>query len=181
MFETDLSRIKELAQRKERENWKFRSHLKGCDLSPKELDALVRRLNAQVSSKIDCSACRNCCRELGPALEAEDTARLAEAEHMTPDEFVRKYQFRSGTEGKLVTEQRPCPFLSGNACRHHDIRPRGCVEFPYLDKPEFTTRLITVVSNVSLCPIVYNVYELLKDEVTTLELLRQAERENDID
>lgn len=170
---TDPVRIRELAQEKEKENWRFRARLKRSDLLSDELDAIVHRLTAEVSSKIDCNLCRNCCRELGAALDAAEITRMAQAEHLTPAEFKREYLGEHSADRKLVVRQRPCPFLSGNACRHHDIRPRACVEFPHLHKPEFRTRLITVVFNTWVCPIVYNVYELLKYEVAEIEMLRR--------
>ena len=176
MLETNLVRIGKLAEQKDRENWEFRTHLKGCDLHPREIDAIVHRLHAYVASKIDCRECGNCCRELGAVMEAKDIARMAGAEHLTPAEFKRKYLDRTREKGRFVVRQRPCPFLSGTVCRHYDIRPKSCAEFPFLHKPDFTTRSIMVLWNLPLCPIVYNVYELLKAEVAELEYLRAAAR-----
>jgi len=181
MFETDLARIKELAQQKEKEDWAFRTHLKGCDLRPREIDAIVHRLWALVSSNIDCRTCGNCCRELGAAMGATDIARMARAEHLTPAEFKRKYLDETKEKGKFVIKQRPCPFLSGTVCRHYDVRPRSCAEFPFLHKRDFTTRSIMVLWNLPLCPIVYNVYELLKQEVAHIELLRRVAEEEDFE
>jgi Fe-S-cluster containining protein len=179
MFETNLARIKELAQQKEKENWDFRVHIKNCDVEEEEIDAIVHRLYAMVSSKIDCRACGNCCRELSAALEAPDIERMAEAEHLTPAEFERKYLEKTEDKGKYGIRQKPCPFLSGNVCRYYDIRPASCAEFPFLHKPDFTTRSIMVLWNLELCPIVYNVYELLKQEVRHIELIRRVAEEED--
>jgi Fe-S-cluster containining protein len=107
-------------------------------------------------------------------MEARDIARMSGAEHLTPAEFKRKYLESTREKGRFVVRQRPCPFLSGTVCRHYDIRPKSCSEFPFLHKPDFTTRSIMVLWNLPLCPIVYNVYELLKAEVAELELLRTA-------
>ena len=84
MFETNLARIKELAQQREKENRDFRTYLKGCDIEPEALDTIVHRLYAQVSSKIDCGACGNCCRELAAALEAPDIERMAGSQVLVP-------------------------------------------------------------------------------------------------
>jgi uncharacterized protein len=178
MLETDLTRIKELARQKEKRNWAFRTHLKGCDIKPRVIDAIVHRLYAEVSSKIDCRTCGNCCRELGAAMGAKDIARLARAEHLTPAEFKLKYLDKTHEKGKFVVKQRPCPFLSGNVCRRYDVRPKSCAEFPFLHKRDFTTRSIMVLWNLELCPIVYNVYELLKQEVKYIELSRRVAKEN---
>lgn len=181
MLETNLARIRKLAKQKDRKNWAFRTNLKGCDLRPREIDAIVHRLWALVSSNIDCRTCGNCCRELGAAMEADDITRMAEAEHLTPAEFERKYLDKTNEKGKFVVRQRPCPFLAGTACRHYDIRPKSCAEFPFLHKRDFTTRSIMVLWNLPLCPIVYNVYELLKQEVAHIELIRRVTEEEDIE
>ena len=44
-------------------------------------------------------------------------------------------------------------------------RPNDCRSYPHLHKPEFVFRLIQAVSNCSVCPISYNVFELLKQEI----------------
>ena len=181
MFETNLARIKELAEQKEKENWDFRTHLKGCDIEPEEIDAIVHQLYAQVSSKIDCGACANCCRELSAALEASDIERMAKAEHLTSAEFERKYLDKTDEPGRFLIRQKPCPFLDGTVCRHYKSRPESCSEFPFLHKPDFTTRTIMLLWNLPLCPIIYNVYELLKQEVAHIELIRRVAVEEDLE
>lgn len=42
---------------------------------------------------------------------------------------------------------------------------KDCVSYPYLLKKNFTSRLMVVIGDCSVCPIVFNVYKLLKDEV----------------
>jgi len=181
MFETNLARIKELAEQKEKENWDFRTHLKGCDIEPEEIDAIVHQLYAQVSSKIDCGACGNCCRELAAALEAPDIERMAKAEHLTPAEFEQKYLDKTEEPGRFLIRQKPCPFLDGKLCRHYAARPESCAEFPFLHRPDFITRSIMVLWNLPLCPIIYNVYELLKQEVAHIELIRRVAVEEDLE
>ena len=67
--EIDLKRIKKAAEKKENENWEFRSFLKGYDIEVRELDSIVHGLFKEVSREIDCTACGNCCREISPVLE----------------------------------------------------------------------------------------------------------------
>jgi hypothetical protein len=114
-------------------------------------------------------------------MEADDITRMAGAERLTRAEFKRKYLDKTREMGKFVVKQRPCPFLSGTVCRHYDIRPKSCAEFPFLHKRDFTTRSIMVLWNLPLCPIVYNVYELLKQEVAHVELIRRVTEEEDIE
>jgi hypothetical protein len=180
-LETDLARMKRLARAKEAENQDFRLHIKNCDIDEEEIDAIVRRLHAYVASEIDCRTCANCCREMAATLEQKDIVRLARAEGITPEQFEQRYLDKTDEPGRFVIREKPCPFLSGNLCRHHNIRPESCAEFPFLHKPDFSTRTIMVLWNLPVCPIVYNVYELLKDEVAELELIRRAAKEEDIE
>jgi Fe-S-cluster containining protein len=181
MLETNLAKIAELAKQKEDENWQFRRRLKHSILHPKEIDAIVRRLWGVVSAKIDCRKCANCCQELVPAMGRKDIVRLARAVNVTPDRFKKEYLNKTDEKGRFVIRQKPCPFLAGKLCRHYDSRPEACAEFPFLHKPDFTTRSIMVLWNLPLCPIVYNVYELLKPEIAELEYLRRTARFSDIE
>jgi Fe-S-cluster containining protein len=181
MFETNLDRIKELAEQKKDENWAFRLHIKDCDIEEEEIDAIVHRLDAYVSSKIDCRQCANCCRELQAALGREDVARLALAEGITPQQFEQKYLDKTDEPDRLIIRQKPCPFLDGKLCRHYHVRPESCAEFPFLHRPDFTTRSMMALWNLPYCPIVYNVYELLKAEVAELEMLRRDAIEEDLE
>jgi hypothetical protein len=65
-IETNLKRIKRLAKKRAEENWEFRSYLKQVDMGTKELDAVVHRIVTQVTSKIDCPKCANCCQKMKP-------------------------------------------------------------------------------------------------------------------
>jgi Fe-S-cluster containining protein len=180
-LEIDLARIKELAKEKEAENQALRAHIKHGSIGPEEIDAIVRRLWGVVSSKIDCRTCANCCRELSPALNRRDVARLAQAAGITPEALTQTYLKEAEEKGKFVPNQKPCPFLAGTLCRYYESRPESCVEFPFLYKSDFTTRSIMALWNLPHCPIVYNVYELLKQEVEELEMLRRDAKEEDLE
>jgi len=180
-FETDLGRIKQFAKEKEAENQEFREHLKHSIVSPGELDAIVCRLDAYVGSKIDCRQCANCCRELAAALGREDVARLARAEGIEPEQFEQKYLDETDEPGRFLMRQKPCPFLVGKLCRHYGSRPESCFEFPFLHKPDFVTRSTMALWNLPYCPIVYNVYELLKADIAELEMLRRDAKEEDLE
>jgi uncharacterized protein len=180
-FETSLGRIRKLAKEKETENEQFREHLQHSIISREELDAIVHRLDAYVASKIDCRQCANCCTELAAALGREDIARLGQAEGITADQFEQKYLDKTDEPGRFLIRQKPCPFLTGKLCRHYHVRPESCAEFPFLHKPDFTTRSMMALWNLPYCPIVHNVYELLKQEVAELEMLRRYAKEEDLE
>ena len=74
-IETDIERVRELAEAKEDQNWRFRTFLKGVDLSVKELDSIAHRHYKDIARQIDCGTCANCCKEVSPKLSEEDVDR----------------------------------------------------------------------------------------------------------
>lgn len=162
---TDLDRIATLARGREEENWRFRAFLKGCDIPEGRIDRIVHRLYREVSVAVDCTVCANCCRVIAPTLDRDDVERLARGPGLTPDELVERYMAPDDEAGRYVFRDLPCPFLADGRCAHYGLRPEACRSFPHLHKDGFTTRLMGVVSNASVCPIVFNVLERLKAEV----------------
>jgi len=166
-IETDLQKIRGTSQRKNDENWEFRSLLKGYDIDVEALDAIVHRLFDHVSMEIDCTVCENCCREVSPALDQKDIERLSHGLGTSSGQFKRQFLVKNDkrfSEG-LIFNKKPCPFLKGDLCSHYELRPEDCRSFPHLHKEEFVFRLIGVVQNYTVCPIVFNVYEGLKKEL----------------
>ncbi|MFN2111080.1 MAG: YkgJ family cysteine cluster protein [Anaerolineae bacterium] len=162
-IETDLDRIKQLAEIREDENWEFRSYLKASSLSSKRLDAIVHELYAQVAAAIDCRTCANCCRAITPTPTAEEIETLAAVLQMTAEQFRTQYLYQNNDKaGRLL---RPCPLLKGNECSVYPHRPRECAAYPYLQRNDFRTRLFGVLDNYAICPIVFNVYEQLKEQL----------------
>lgn len=159
---TDLQLIKKLATEREDENWRFRTFLKGYDTET--LDATIHRLYTEIASQIDCQACGNCCRIMRPMLKQPDIFRLASHLSISQDEFREQYLFKD-EDGDLTFRETPCPYLSDNSCSVYQNRPNDCRSYPHLHKKEIVFRLMGVVHNYSVCPIVFNVYEQLKDEL----------------
>jgi hypothetical protein len=162
LLETDVSKIKALAKRKEDENWAFRAYLKESEVSPEEVDKIVHKLYKEISSKIDCAECGNCCRELHPVLDEEDLERLSKGVGLSVAQVKKQYLVDDKEAGRFVFREKPCPFLKDNLCTLSENRPKDCISYPHLDKEGFVFRLIGVVQNCSVCPIVFNVYERLK-------------------
>ncbi len=69
-------------------------------------------------------------------------------------------------EGDLVFKQKPCSFLKNNKCGVYNSRPQLCRKYPYLDQGHFLETLGRVLGNLSICPIVFNTFELLKLKFT---------------
>jgi Fe-S-cluster containining protein len=163
-IESDPEKIKILAQNKEDENWEFRSFLKNYNIASKQLDAVVYRLNEEISSKIDCTECANCCREVLIELDRGDIKTMSKAVNLSESLFIEKYLTGAENSDRYIFSKQPCPFLRDNLCAQYEYRPEGCRSYPHLHKDEIVYRLITVIGNCSICPIVYNVYEQLKDQ-----------------
>ena len=163
-IETDLKIIKGLAEKREKENWDFRMFLKGYNMEMEEMDAIVHDFYEQVIEEIDCKECGNCCREISPTMEEGDIERMAKGLGISPSEFENQYLKENDKKfsNDLIFNRRPCSFQEGNLCTCYDFRPVDCRSFPHLNKEEFVFRLTGVVQNYEICPIVFNVYEMLK-------------------
>ncbi len=163
-IETNLDFIKDMGKKKDDENWKFRSYLKALDIEPSELDSIVRKINNEVSSQIDCTKCANCCKIIYPILDEEDITRFSSGLNKRIEEFKSVYLSVTEDEiDKFNFNALPCPFLKDNKCTNYNHRPKDCESFPHLSKEDFNSRLMSVIEFYSICPIVFNVYEQLKD------------------
>lgn len=164
-LETDLKIIARMAVEKEEENWKFRSFLKTHNGDEGEIDRIVHRLYREISSEIDCRQCANCCKKLQPVLNQKDIRAFVIGLDQPVDEFKPRYFVKGETLGEYKFKYLPCPFLKDNLCINYQHRPLDCRSFPHLDKKDFTSRLNAVLDNYAICPIVFSVYECLKDEI----------------
>ena len=128
-----------------------------------ELDAIVHGLFREISAEIDCRSCGNCCRKISPVLDQEDIEKLSMGQGISPEDVKRQFLMYDDdfSEG-LIFNEMPCPFLKGNQCSSYEFRPEACRSFPHLHKDEFVSRLMGVVQNYEICPVVFNVYEQLK-------------------
>lgn len=164
-IELDLNIIKKDSEIKENENLKFRSFLKGKD--SKSIDKIVHRLYENVLDFVDCSECGNCCIELETSFHENEIERLCEFLKIDKDKFINQY-----TKTDLLSEpetfllnSKPCQFLENKKCTIYSHRPEDCNSYPYLHKNNFNSRLLGVIENYRICPIVFNVIELLKLEL----------------
>jgi Fe-S-cluster containining protein len=164
-LETDLNKIIKLSEQNDQENWNFRLFLKGYDATIEETDSIVYELHQRISSEIDCTDCANCCKKVQPVIDQEDIKKCCEGFGISVSQLKKKYLKPNRKQGKLVFKEKPCPFLKNNLCSIYSHRPKDCKSFPHLHKKEFIFRLWDVVENCSICPIVFNVYEQLKDKL----------------
>lgn len=129
-----------------------------------KMDTIVQQLHDEVSEKIDCLTCANCCRSLGPAIYDKDIERMAKALRIKPSEVVSSY-LRIDEDGDYVFKSMPCPFLmDDNYCSIYESRPKACREYPHTDRKNFEQIYKLTVKNTSTCPIAYEVLCKLMDK-----------------
>ena len=158
---TDVDEIRRLAAEDEAEDLRFRQYLRfELDFPKDNLDVLVWEILAEVAPAIDCLACGNCCRATHTAFTPEEIEALAPRLGLTAAEFRHLHIVVEA--GVAFINPLPCPFLEGNRCTVYEDRPTVCREYPHLDKPESSYRSKDILGNVDVCPIVFNVWRLLK-------------------
>ena len=155
----DLAMIKQLGEKNLNANYRFRSFLKWKDT--KQIDHTVHELFEFYSLKIDCTTCGNCCAILQPQILLKDLKALTLASNKTNADFKKEYIILD-KDGDMSFKNSPCPFLENKKCTVYNQRPTDCKSYPHLQKKNFTTRLLGVMDNYSICPIVFNVFEDLK-------------------
>ena len=144
----------------ENENWEFRSFLKAQNED--EVDRLAWKFHQELFAEMDCIACSNCCRVTATTLNKRDVARISRRLKMSPEDFHAQY-VRKKDNGELRFKSIPCPFLTPEGCSVYDSRPKTCREYPHTDKCEFNSRLIFLVNQCSVCPVVFEIFERLKE------------------
>ncbi len=128
------------------------------------IDETVHELYEYVTKHVDCTKCANCCIVLETSFEKDEFEHMCKSFNLDKEEFINK-NTKPGEpeeEDKIVLKDKPCMFLKDKKCTIYPLRPEECKSYPYLHKDDFITRLFGVVANYEICPIVYNVYELLK-------------------
>lgn len=147
-LEINLQNIKLAAQQKQIENRSFHSFLKTQDSD--KIDAIVQRLNDEVTPQISCLECGNCCQNLRPIASNEE---------------LRKFVAEKDIEDFKYLMSFTCTHLDGKACTKYLERPDECRLYPYMDRNDFVSRILGVLQNYEICPIVFNIFEQLKTEL----------------
>jgi Fe-S-cluster containining protein len=160
---TDPNEVQRLAKEAQDENWAFRAWIKSnADLDDEQLMSVVHWLAEDVTARIECKTCANCCQVLAPSLDEDDMQRLAQALDVDIHSLQATY-LRQDKPGKWELPA-PCPLLDGNLCHVYDARPKLCREYPHLHN-DFRAHGITRINDTLICPIVYNVVEGMKVEL----------------
>lgn len=158
----DIPLIRRYSRHNAAADYAFRTFVKDrLNLSNVELDAAVRETTDAVWAQIDCTTCGNCCRTLQIVVDDSDIARLSRRLGLTLKAFAQRYV--RVAEDRVKHLPTPCPFLDpDNRCTVYEDRPQSCRDFPYLHDAGFRKRSLTMLENTAVCPIVFNVWQALK-------------------
>ena len=161
-IETDLQQIAQLADEREDENDHFQTFLATQDAAA--IDARVFALQADITPKIDCRQCGNCCKTLMIEVTQPEADQVAQLLGVESDQFVSD-NLEKGIGQRMIMNTIPCRFLEELSCTIYADRFAGCKEFPALRLPGFTARYFITRMHYGRCPIIFNVLEALKKEL----------------
>lgn len=159
----DIAEIKNQTAIKAGENNRFNIFLKS--IANNIIDEKVIQLNSIVSEQIDCMQCANCCKTLHPAVTHAEAKILASEIKTEATVFTNSFLITDEIENINHFKKSPCIFLDDNRCTCYEKRPASCADYPHLNKPNFKYRMRSVMENYAMCPIVFNVVEILKYEL----------------
>jgi Fe-S-cluster containining protein len=159
-FESDIEKIAKLAEKRRNENFDFRAYLKVQD--SKRIDRIVHQLDKEISSQINCQECGNCCQSLRPGVTESEIDILSQKKGLSNEDFISQFFKKDNYEDIYYLKDTPCIFLKDNSCTIYNDRPKVCKSFPHTHKRNFASRLLDVIDNYAICPIVFNIFEELK-------------------
>lgn len=123
----------------------------------KQLEPIVQ----EVSARINCRECANCCTKLEPGITEEEMKTLASLKTLPTDDFQNIYIGKEEGTEILFLKNTPCIFLTGKECSIYVCKPASCTAYPGLDRKEIKYRLRRVFSHLTLCPIIYHTFSTL--------------------
>jgi uncharacterized protein len=158
---TDLIQIQRLGDKKRDENLRFRKYLK----SHQWVERQFRQAAKDVTDRIDCRTCAQCCRVSEVEITERDIEHLARYLGIGKQDFVAQYT-GTGDANEMILKRTKagCVFLDGNDCTVYDARPANCERFPHLLKGSgsIQSRMWQFVDRATYCPIVFNWMEAVK-------------------
>ncbi len=163
-FIKDLVLIKKNALSNEKENWNFIEYLKKLDEN--NVVKISIDIYNEIKDFIKCTDCGNCCKENIPILDNYDISKIAKHLNCSKDDFINKYLNKHNKYNIFLMNQIPCPFLNSNVCSVYNARFASCRAYPELTDIENILSIGNIIKNSSICPIIYNFYEILKNRTT---------------
>jgi len=162
-IELDIEKIARLGEQREKKNFDFRTFLKGQDF--KRIDKIVHRIDKEIRSQIDCRKCGNCCSSLRPCVTDSEMDKLSRIDNLAQHDFLTEFVEIDNFEGKKYLKDTPCKYLNDKLCSIYTNRPEDCKSYPHTQKTEFITRTLGMIENYGICPIVFDLFEQLKEEL----------------
>ncbi|MFQ9704684.1 MAG: YkgJ family cysteine cluster protein [Enterocloster clostridioformis] len=165
------------AKKREDENYKFRSFLKG-HADEEELDKQFLRLHKELFADYDCNKCRNCCKMYKGSIPEEDVEKDAEYLDITVEQFIDFFLEKEACGIGYHTKHMPCDFLQedGN-CKLGDCKPDSCKKYPYTDQPERLCSLLGMLDTVAICPVAFEIFRKTGNRSTDSEGDRHMRKE----
>lgn len=126
-----------------------------------DLDRRFQKAHAEIFASVDCLACANCCRVLGPRINETDIRRISSFLGLSPAGF-RKEFLKIDEDGDWIMNRLPCPFLEeDNTCSIYDKRPRACAGFPHTGERNAGGHLGETKKNLGICPALGPILDLV--------------------
>lgn len=147
-IEKDIEYIKQFAKQEYANNHTFRKFLEGQDSD--KVDAIVFKLDKEITPQIECVECGNCCKNIRPIATDEVLINFVPRERIEEVKYLHSFQ---------------CSHQLDKKCTKYEDRYEDCRTFPYLYRDKFASRMIGILQNYEMCPIVFNVVEQLKVEL----------------
>ena len=162
-IELNIEKIALIGKQKEEENFDFRIFLKGQDFA--KVDKIVQRIDKELRAQIDCNKCGNCCKSLRPCLTKFEIETLSQIDNLTKHDFVTRFVEIDNLDGIKYLKDTPCKYLDDKTCSIYTNRPEDCKSYPHTQKSRFISRTLGMIDDYGICPIVYNLFEQLKEEL----------------
>jgi len=132
-------------------------------LKDNDLDARINDLHHKFMDRMDCLSCANCCKSISPAMSGRDVERIARYLRKKPSQIVEEFM-KVDQDGDYVFRSQPCPFLGeDNYCSVYEARPNACREYPHTDRKRQGQILDITYQNISVCPVVFELVQELKN------------------
>ncbi len=128
----------------------------------KNILEVAEDINIDITSKIDCLDCANCCKSIPPIINKTDIQRISKFLKLKPKDFEEQYII-TDEDMDMIFKNSPCVFLDDdNKCFIYEVRPKSCREYPHTNNYEFVKNIKLHKNNLYYCPIVFNCIESLK-------------------
>jgi len=157
----------EYLKKNRKRRWQLRTFLRGLfQRKVRGLDAMAIRTHKEVTEKIDCLKCANCCKTMFPTWKKAEIKRAAERFGMTYKYYFKKYLYVDKS-GDIMNKKTPCQHLQkNNMCGIYDIRPIDCSGFPHTHSRDFKLYISgTHIQNLDYCPITFGVVEKMMEKI----------------